>query len=151
MLRVTLPVVSLLVIAVGFAAADEPKDKDKAAKREMAKLDGNWEKVSRVADGKEVPRLPAESPLSLTLKNGKFTIEFKDGKVADDGTFTIDPTVDPKSMDMSGRGGNDILAIYELKEDELKICSGPRGKARPTKLESKEGSGYTIDTWKRVK
>jgi uncharacterized protein (TIGR03067 family) len=151
MLRVTPLIVGLLAVMPGLAPGDEAIDKDKATKQEMKLLEGIWEKSARVADGKEVPALPGEDRLRLTLKDGKFTIAFKDGKVADDGTFKIDPTVEPKSMDMNGGGGNDVLAVYELKKNELKICSAPRGKARPTKIESKEGSGYIIDTWKRVK
>jgi uncharacterized protein (TIGR03067 family) len=141
--------ISLLVIVPGPAPGDETGDKDKAIKREMKLLEGSWVKVSRVADSEEVPRLPGEDPLRLMLKEGKFTIEFKDGKVVDDGKFKIDPTAKPKSLDMSGRGGNEMPGVYELTKDELRICSAPRGKERPTKIESKKGSGYIVDTWKR--
>jgi len=151
MIRVTRLMIGLLVIAPGLAPGDETSDKDKTIKREMKLLEGSWEKVSRVADGEEVPRLPAEDPLRLTLKQGKFTIEFKDGKVVEDGTFKIDPTVRPKLLDMSGRGGNEMPGVYELTKDELKICSAPLGKGRPTKVASEKGSGYIIDTWKRLK
>jgi uncharacterized protein (TIGR03067 family) len=151
MIRLTPLLISLLVIVPGLARGDETGDKDNAIKREMKLLEGSWEKVSRVADGEEVPRLPGEGPLRLTLKEGKFTIELKDGKVVDDGTFKIDPTVKPKSLDMSGKGGNEMPGVYELTKDELTICSAPRGKGRPTKVESGKGSGYIIDTWKRIK
>jgi uncharacterized protein (TIGR03067 family) len=41
--------------------------------------------------------------------------------------------------------------VYELDGDTLRMCLAPPGKKRATKLESKEGSGLSLEVWKRVK
>jgi uncharacterized protein (TIGR03067 family) len=41
--------------------------------------------------------------------------------------------------------------IYELDGDTLRMCLAPPGKKRATKLESREGSGLSLEVWKRVK
>ena len=67
----------------------------------------------------------------------------------------IDAAKTPKNLDITPEDGSrrrkTMKAIYEVKGDELKICHGDHDADRPTELTSKEGSGLTLATFKRVK
>ena len=47
--------------------------------------------------------------------------------------------------------GKTLVGIYEVKGDELKVCHGDPGADRPKEIASKEGSGLSLITLKRVK
>ncbi|VTR94945.1 unnamed protein product [Gemmata massiliana] len=100
-------VLFLLAATVG---ADDKKDSVK-------KLEGTWEVVALVAGGKEIPKDSA--PKKLVIKDGKLTGFGPEMQLDTDATKT------PKWLGMTfARDGKDVTvnAIYELKDDELKIC-----------------------------
>jgi uncharacterized protein (TIGR03067 family) len=123
-----------------------------AAEQERKLLNGKWELTRSVADGKEQPAGPQK--VLVALKDGKYTITVG-GKVIGEGTYTIDPTTSPRSMDVlpsqaPGRGRT-TLVIYEVKGDVYRVCGAPPGAPRPRAFESEEGSKLTLCTYKRVK
>jgi uncharacterized protein (TIGR03067 family) len=67
----------------------------------------------------------------------------------------LDLSTMPKSMDITVVGGVQkdavIEGIYELKEDELKICAKVFGNDRPTGFSSPEGSSIFLLVLKRQK
>jgi uncharacterized protein (TIGR03067 family) len=132
----------LLVPAALLGAADAPKgDKD---------LDGDWEIASVVRDGKE--QTLDEKPV-VTIKGD--SLSFKRGDEAHKGTIKADAGQTPKTIDLTPDDGPDkgktLMGVYELKGDELRLCHGEPGSDRPKELSSKEGSGLTLVTLKRVK
>jgi uncharacterized protein (TIGR03067 family) len=142
-----------LALLLGGVRADEKEgDKAEAVKEEWKRLNGTWGVVRLVVDDKEVP-VP-KGKVTLTLKDGKFTDRVGD-KVLGEGTAEIDPTTSPKSLDIRATSGpnkgKSSLAIYEVKGDTLRVCWAAPGKPRPKKLESKEGSGHDLFTYKRAK
>jgi uncharacterized protein (TIGR03067 family) len=144
---------ALALLLGGGVRADEKKaDKAEAVKQEWKRLNGTWEFVRGVADGKE--GLPPKEKATSTVEDGKYTIK-AGGKVVMEGTFKLDPTTSPKSLDDTpSRGpnkGKTYPAIYEVKGDTLRVCIAQPGKPRPKALESKAGSGHTLITYKRVK
>jgi uncharacterized protein (TIGR03067 family) len=140
-------VLGLCAVALGRVWADD--DKDKALKEELKRLDGTWEVVARVADGKEVT-LSDDEKAQATVKDGKFTLRLG-GREAGQGSLKLDPSAKPKAIDIIPEGGEAMPGVYELKGDELKVCRAAPGSERPKKVESKEGSGHILDTWKRAK
>jgi uncharacterized protein (TIGR03067 family) len=143
-------------VALLLVAADDQGD---AAKVEMKKLEGTWHGVSAVSDGKPVPEDAAKS-MALTLKaDGTWVIT--DRKETWNGTFTVDPSKNPKTGNfviLSGRNKDQTtLDIYELGGDTLKFCyvlvpTGKEGtKERPSKFASEVGSGHILSVMKRVK
>jgi uncharacterized protein (TIGR03067 family) len=137
-------------------AADDPKEDVKA---EMKKLEGTWTTESSVHDGKKIPDEKAKV-VALTMKaDGTWTMT--NGTDTWGGTFTVDPTKKPKTGQFIGATGkfkdSSTLDIYELDGDTLTFCYVivPTGKestkARPTKFESKEGSGQYLQVMKREK
>jgi uncharacterized protein (TIGR03067 family) len=123
----------------GQASAQTAEEK---LRREHEKLEGTWYVVRAEAEGTPIP--PQEyRALRLTFKNGQFTA--RRGKDdSDEGTYTIDPTRRPKTMDVTPRRGRPQLAVYELTGNTLKICSDTSGKERPEGFETRDQPGYTL-------
>ena len=87
------------------------------------------------------------------LKDEKYTATV--GEQTDEGTVTLDLDSDPLGMEIKGtKGPNEgktIPAIYELKDDVLKVCYNLEGKKRPTEFKTKAGSKFYLVTYKREK
>lgn len=144
------------LIAVGFLSViavlgQETPRKDDAVKEELKRLEGTWRVVAVELGGKEIDReeigdaknLLVFSGTKCTTVTGKRTIEC---------TFTIDPTKNPKWIDI--RRVSDKVTwpgIYELKGDTLKVFQGTPGGKRPTEFKTKEGTQQVIHTHERIK
>ena len=115
-------------------------------------LDGDWEAVSMIRDGKE-GKPPGENKMVVTIKGDAIT--FKQGDDDHKGTIKVDTSKTPKTMDLMPEDGpakgKTLVGVYEIKGDELRVCHGEPGKDRPAELSSKEGSGLMLITFKRVK
>jgi uncharacterized protein (TIGR03067 family) len=138
----------LVVLVVGLLAAAEQKDD---AKKEQDKLQGTWAAVEGGPPGGQ-----------LTFAGDKFTIrDTKENKDVAKGTFKVDPSKKPKTIDMTvtedSEGGKykgkTSLGIYELDGDQLKWCANEPGKTERPKEFVKEASGdrYLLITFKRHK
>ncbi len=153
----------LIMAAVVFArgaAGDEPKDKDakaaaeKALQEELKSLAGTWKITSMIADGRE---LEEDSYKTWRRIVDGTNITWKNA----DGTFLetsikIDPSKKPKQIDSTIESGDDkgkvMLAIYEVKGDEFRMCFAPPDMPRPTEFASRAGmNGVWLYTAKRVK
>ena len=139
------------IMAIGSRPLDEDA-KQKAVEAEWKLRNGTWEPVSTVADGKERP-VQKDRKFALKYKDEKYS-DTLDDKVVGEGTSKVDPTQSPKTLDITpernGMKGQTALAIYELKDDEMKVCMARPGKERPKEFESKPGSGHILMTFKRV-
>jgi uncharacterized protein (TIGR03067 family) len=146
LMRVTVPVIAVLVF-VGAAGAQD------AAKKEMAQLEGEWSMVSGEANGLSMPKEAVESGKRVA-KDGETTITIG-GQVYFKAKFSIDPTKKPKAIDYTmtegPTRGKTHLGIYELDGDTVKFCFAAPGKDRPTEFTAKEGSQRTLSVWKRDK
>ena len=137
--------VLLLIPAALLCAADAPKgDKD---------LDGDWEQMSLIRDGQEA-QAPVDGKTLLTVKGD--SADLTEGSRTHSVAIKVDTSKTPRQIDMTPsegpNKGQTALGIYEVKGDEVHICfTRPGGKDRPTELASKEGSGLTLITLKRVK
>jgi uncharacterized protein (TIGR03067 family) len=140
-------------LALAFLLGGGLRGEDRKVDKEGWKaLNGTWEVVSAVADGKKQP--PPKEKATVTNKDGKYTLKVGDTMVGG-GTVKIDPSASPATVDITPSSGPDkgksVLGIYEVKGDTLRSCIAPAGKPRPRAFESKEGSGHTLFTYKRVK
>jgi uncharacterized protein (TIGR03067 family) len=123
-----------------------------AAKEEHKKLDGEWTIESVLRDPREP--IPEEGKgMRCIIKDEKLVAKLPgNDKPAGELVLRIDPTKRPKTLDVRPRGEKDtILAIYELKDDTLRVCLSPLGKERPKEIASKPGSGVTLVVLKRAK
>ena len=129
-----------------------PDKKGDAAKEELAKLEGTYSCVS-TEQGSEKGDPETLKKLKLVVKDNKWTVYIND-KVSTSATFTIDPTKNPKTIDLTGTMGGDrgkvYLGIYELNGNDLKLCIGDT-KTRPKVFEAKKGYDRQFEVWKRAK
>lgn len=137
------------VVVVFFSAAvsmgDDAKDASKA-------LQGTWKAISAENAGQSFPDDLTKS-ITLVIKDDKYSVTV--GKQPDAGTCKVDPTKSPKAMDVTGtegpNKGKTFLAIYELKDDTLKVCYDLSGKSRPTEFKTMPGTQLFLAVYKREK
>jgi uncharacterized protein (TIGR03067 family) len=142
----------LLIAAGGLLAAETPKDE--ASRKDLEKMQGDWQATKMVLDGFVIPDDDAQS-LFRTVKGDQYTV-FKFEKMRGKGTFRLDATKTPKTIDAQpdgppGKAPPLMLGIYEIDGNTLKMCFSAPGKERPKDLEAKEGSGNTLTVWTREK
>jgi uncharacterized protein (TIGR03067 family) len=140
----------LLLVAVGLLVAADDTKKEDAIKKNMKLLEGKWTLASSVIDGEKKEGDDAKGDVTFT--DGKFEAQAADGTVHK-GSFTIDPTKTPKTIDSvpseGDAAGKTHYGIYELKDDSLKICIATEGGERPTNFDG--GSGRISLVYKRAK
>jgi uncharacterized protein (TIGR03067 family) len=127
---------------------------DAANKKDKEKLQGTWQAVSGEREGKDDPEAAQHS---LVFDGEKFMIKRGD-QVFVQGTFKIDASKSPKTMDIDITEGPDKIkdktaqAIYALDGDNLTWCVAEPGSAeRPEKLATKEGAKHMLVKLKREK
>jgi uncharacterized protein (TIGR03067 family) len=136
--------IALLFPAVLLPAEDRPAAQDRA-------LEGMWAAVSFIHEGKEEPQAPGK--ILLTFRGSAMTLEV--GGTTLRATVRADAGKTPQEIDMTYENGPDkgktIRGVYEVKGDTLRICHGDATKPRPAGIASKQGSGYNVGNWKRVR
>lgn len=133
-------------------AAEFPDDGE-----DMQKLQGVWRGVELEIKGDSFSRESARS-LRLRFDKDTFTVE-QGGKVTVQGSYRIDPTATPKTIDLTIRDtvqtvnkGALVLGVYVLKKDRLQLCTTKaNGQDRPKKLASKRGTTHTLFTFQKEK
>lgn len=113
------------------------------------KIQGTWAISSAEIGGSFFPP-EAARVITLKLDEGKYVVKAEN---LDKGTYTIDPTTKPKSLDIFGtegpNAGKHFPCIYELHGDELKVCYQLGDGPRPSKFECPPGSKIFLVTYKR--
>jgi uncharacterized protein (TIGR03067 family) len=114
-------------------------------------LKGIWACVSATVDGKPLPKETTDL-LSLTLTENRYKTE-KRSQVLFDSSYTIDPSANPKYINMVGTegdmAGKEAQGIYSLENDILRICYVMPGLPRPKEFQSEAGSKAFLVLWKR--
>jgi uncharacterized protein (TIGR03067 family) len=142
----------LMILAAGFvltantSADDSTKDDKKA-------FEGTWSLVSV-----EINMQPLEMD---KLKGAKLVIKgasysFMLGKTRLELTYEINPTKEPKHLDLTIvqglEKGQTYHAIYKLEGNRLTICRHTEpGKARPSTFATEPASGLMLTVWQRDK
>lgn len=91
--------------------------------------------------------------ITLLLTDGNYQIKYM-GK-DEGGTYKIDATKTPKTMDITAvegaNKGKTVLAIYDLAGDVLKVCYDPKGGPRPAVFESTADNKLVLVVYKKKK
>jgi uncharacterized protein (TIGR03067 family) len=124
-----------------------------AAEAAQDPLEGEWRPIAMTL-GKQ--RLPDEllKETTLAIKNGFYEVTVA-RKTTDRGRLAYDLKAVPKSIEITGiegiNKGKTILAIYELKDDQLTICYSFAAEKRPEKLETSGDDKTLLAVYKRKK
>jgi len=134
--------VNALLLLGLLVGADKPKDE--------AKLDGTWVVVSMLKEGKQDDDIKGDK---VTFKDGKLNVKNPDKNKDEQGTYKLDASAKPKTIDIMPAGSDKaIVGIYKVEGDKLIVCgSHEPGGTRPTEFSSKEGSGLMLVELKREK
>lgn len=122
------------------------------AKDDLRQMQGTWRPVSGELAGKTLGGDALKST-KLVIDGDKYTVTV--GNSPDKGSLKVDASKNPKTMDIVGvegpNKGKTILAIYEIKNDTLKICYELGLKGRPTEFKTKPDTQLFLLTYKREK
>jgi uncharacterized protein (TIGR03067 family) len=121
-----------------------------ANKDDLKQLQGKWEFVERIIDGKK-------GDLKGTWIITGNEISYGPNRIVK-AVFKLDTATKPKSIEYDDVSKDPnvvtpkgVKGIYEIDGDTLRICVAKKGKERPQAFESKEGSGHVLTILKRVK
>jgi uncharacterized protein (TIGR03067 family) len=135
------------VLALCVLAGGQATD----AKKETAKFEGTWSLTALTYDGEE-----HKLKFKIVFKGNEGTVEDNDdikreyAKIK----FKLDPAASPRRMDITVVSGSQtdstMEGIYELKDDELRICAKVFGKGRPSEFKAPDGSSVVLLVLKRA-
>ena len=154
----------MLAVLLGLALAapaDPPEDKELSAeaKKELKKLEGKWTVTKEVTSN-------GEKENAAIGRGDEVTVEFKGNKVViaakemfEFELSTLDPTVDPKILDLKALAdkgpitkGTVIEAIFKFDGDNLILVGyAGEGKKRPANFDPPKDEGVGMWVMKRVK
>jgi uncharacterized protein (TIGR03067 family) len=144
-MRTLLPAV-LIVTCTCTVWADEEKPKG-----DLGKLQGTWK--GTVGANNEIP-------ITIKIEGMAITATFTNDEGKEmvlKGEVKVDEKATPKAVDFvkftdpDGKDLPDNLGIYELKDDEWKVCSGGQDNPRPTEFKEGGEGGPHLLVLKREK
>jgi uncharacterized protein (TIGR03067 family) len=110
---------------------------------EMKKLQGTWKQIAYERDGIKEPLDEQGWEPKAIFAGNTFIVTLADGSIPIKGTYTLDPTREPKAMDLTDTFGEDagktFLAIYSLEGDCFTFCAADTGQERPTEFRTRPG------------
>ena len=140
-------VLGLVVLSLGAGGSGDEQ------KKELAKFAGTWALGECRYDGTDHSNLK----FKIVFKGDEGKVEGND-KVTNEYAkikFTLDPTAKPKTMDLTVSAGSQtdakMEAIYEFKDNELRICAKVFGTGRPKEFDAPDGSSTVLIVLKREK
>ena len=114
-----------------------------AITEEMKKFQGTWKQIAYERDGVTEPLDEQGWEPRVTFTGDTFVVTLADGSIPIKGTYTLDPTRNPKTIDWNDTIGEDagktLLAIYALEGDRLAFCAAYPGQERPTAFRTRPG------------
>lgn len=137
--------VALAIYALAFAISNEPS-------KDLDLMQGTWNIQSAELSGNPFPPEVSKS-IKLTIEGNNYTVVA--GGNSDKGTCKLNPDVTPKTLEITGvegpNKGKTILAIYEVKEGELKVCYDLSGKEFPKEFKSLNGTQLFLVSYTKEK
>jgi uncharacterized protein (TIGR03067 family) len=117
-------------------------------------MEGKWRAVYSEVDGEMTP-VKEFSSIVLEHKGNTFTVE-KDGKVVDEGHFSVNTRVSPHELVYVYRKGPDMFlggprpGVVQVEDSTLKMCMGPIGHRPPSGFNTFPDSEAVLTVFQRV-
>ena len=131
----------------------DAKSRSDAIAEEMEKFQGTWRQIAHEKDGVADPPDERGWEPRVTFSGDTFVVTLADGSVPIRGTYKLDPTREPKTVDWTDTIGEDagktLLAIYSLEGDRLVFCAAYPGQERPTEFRTRPGQVLRISRRER--
>ncbi len=143
-MKATIALSTLTILLFGGAANEQAK--------ELEKLKGTWSVADLTYNGKDHNTLK----FNFVFKGDEVVVEGNDRVKLEYARFKVklDLSTTPKLFDITVGGGVQkgaaMEGIYELKDNELRICLKVFGKDRPADFKSAEGSSNALLVLKRA-
>src|SRR5262245_59404937 len=139
-----------ILALLGFLLLSVAHGQNQPLSQEMAALQGTWVFVGLEVDGSQVAdELFTGSKIIVQGETFTSTSRAADYK----GTFKVDATKQPKTIDMKYTAGPEkgktSRGIYELDGDTWKICLSFAGKDRPAEFNTRPGDSQVLEILKR--
>ena len=116
---------------------------------DLEEIQGTWKQIAYERDGVTEPLDEQGWEPRVTFSGNTFVVTLADGSVPIKGTFKLDSTQEPKSMDLTDTFGADagktFLAIYLLHGDRMVFCAADEGQDRPTSFETMPGQVLRVN------
>jgi uncharacterized protein (TIGR03067 family) len=110
---------------------------------DLERLQGTWKQIAYERDGVTEPLDEQGWDPITTFTGEEFVVTLADGSIPIKGTYRIDSTRNPKTVDWMDTIGEDagqtLLAIYALEDDRLIFCAAYPGLERPTEFRTRPG------------
>ncbi len=137
--------VAVVLAAVLLISADK---KDEKVPTDKQMIQGTWEYVSSLRDGK-----PNKDPIGVRITFVGDKVRRIIEKKTHEHGYKLDTNEKPKQVSLirTSDGKTEVsTGIYRLKEDTLTWCFNVPGKPIPKTLATKPGDGLTLCVLKRV-
>lgn len=143
-----------------FKRLQAPANKASAAKVGDKRLTGLWETVGYEIDGAKLENADRIEDKERFLKSKK-VLYFEDntytmivtdetgGLVVSRRHYHVTPKENKLAIDIVREDGQNVPAIYELKDDRLRICWNWNGTSRPDQFRTQQDDGLALITLKR--
>lgn len=117
-------------------------------------LQGVWNAQTIEKDGKQAPTEAAKR-MRFTFQGDRLLITGNTSSDKEESCpYKVDSTKSPKQLEFTPpKADKPILSIYELTEDELKVCMrhASSDKGRPTEFRTTPDSGLVLVVFKKQK
>jgi uncharacterized protein (TIGR03067 family) len=141
---------ALTVLSLSALLLAEPQT-DAEFAQELAQFQGTWRPISMEMDGKLLPQEQI-GKTRLTIQGEKFT--FDTGQDSHEGLYKIDPSHDPKHLDIvitrGDEKGKTYLVAYKFEDGKMVQVMEVSNAKRPKEFSGKKGSGNLLEYWEKV-
>jgi uncharacterized protein (TIGR03067 family) len=142
-------IVTFLVAALTLLLIGGPGITDDKPTTDKDRLQGRWRTVAGEFGGQ--PFVKSEISDQIFVFKGDVVLTIQGNITLSAVTYTLDETKKPKQFNFEVENNGIRPAIYELKDDELRICMDVPGGTRPTDFKSISGTRQKMWTLKREK
>ena len=135
-----------VALAASLLIGAEPKPE--GAETDRRTIQGTWEYVSALRDGK-----PYKPPIGVRITFAGDKVRRVIGEKTHEHGFKLDPKKNPKQISLirTVNGKAEVsTGIYRLEADSITWCFNLPGRPIPKTLATKSGDGLTLCVLKRV-